>query len=150
MARTGRSARWAAVAVTVAGLTGGGVEHAAAQRSPSRSLDWPQFRGLTAGAVDDDPRLPARWSTTENVRWTVEIPGLGWSSPIVSGDLVFVTSAVSAGAERAPVPGLYGPGGGVREDPLGGRASLDGARHRRRDGTDAVVCASSRRRCPPS
>ena len=75
-----------------------------------QAAEWPQFRGLTAGAVADDPALPERWSETENVVWTVDIPGLGWSSPIVSGDHVFVTTAISAGDERAPVAGLYDPG----------------------------------------
>ena len=72
--------------------------------------EWPQFRGLRAGAVADDPALPDTWSETENVAWTVDIPGLGWSSPVVWGDHVFLTSAISAGEERAPVPGLYDPG----------------------------------------
>ena len=72
--------------------------------------EWPQFRGLTAGAVADDPLLPDRWSATENVAWAVDIPGLGWSSPVVAGELVFMTSAISSGDERAPVPGLYDPG----------------------------------------
>ncbi|MCY4122766.1 MAG: hypothetical protein OXG72_17800, partial [Acidobacteria bacterium] len=43
--------------------------------------EWPQFRGLTAGAVADDPALPDTWSRTENVAWSVDLPGLGWSSP---------------------------------------------------------------------
>ena len=72
--------------------------------------DWPQFRGLTAGTAADDPSLPDTWSTTENVTWSVDIPGLGWSSPIVVGDHVFITSAISAGDERQPVSGLYDPG----------------------------------------
>lgn len=83
--------------------------------------EWPQFRGLTAGAVADDPLLPDRWSTTENVAWAVDIPGLGWSSPVVAGELVFLTSAISSGDERAPVPGLYDPGesfGKTRSDAI--------------------------------
>ena len=76
----------------------------------SSLAEWPQFRGLTAGAVADDPSLPDQWSTTENVAWTVDLPGLGWSSPVVAGEHVFVTAAVSSGDERAPVPGLYDPG----------------------------------------
>ena len=72
--------------------------------------EWPQFRGLTAGAVADDPALPDTWSRTENVAWSVELPGLGWSSPVVAGDHVFVTAAISAGEELQPVPGLYDPG----------------------------------------
>ena len=68
---------------------------------------WPQFRGPQAGVVADDPNLPETWSETENVAWKVDIPGMGWSSPIVWDDHVFITSAISAGKEAAPVPGLY-------------------------------------------
>lgn len=57
---------------------------------------WPQFRGPnSAGIVSDDPRLPERWSTTEHVRWKTAISGTGWSSPVVWGDHVFVTTAVT-------------------------------------------------------
>ena len=71
---------------------------------------WPGFRGPNAGAVADDPRLPETWSETENVVWVVDVPGLGWSSPVVWDDHVFLTTAVSAGEERPPRPGLYDPG----------------------------------------
>ena len=72
--------------------------------------DWLQFRGPAAGVVPDDPELPEHWSETENVVWKVDIPGLAWSSPVVAGDLVFVTSAISAGNEPDPIKGLYDPG----------------------------------------
>ncbi len=72
--------------------------------------NWPQFRGPAAGVVDDDPALPDTWSETENVVWKAAVAGMGWSSPVVWGDHVFVTSAVSAGKEAAPVKGLYDPG----------------------------------------
>ena len=68
---------------------------------------WPKFRGANAGAVPDDPSLPDTWSETENVVWKTSIPGLGWSSPVVWGDHIFITSAVSAGEEEMPVTGLY-------------------------------------------
>ncbi len=71
---------------------------------------WPLFRGPEAGAVDDDARLPETWSDTENVVWQADIPGLGWSSPVVWDDHIFLTTAVSAGEERSPVRGLYDPG----------------------------------------
>ena len=71
---------------------------------------WSQFRGPAAGAVADDPALPDTWSETENVVWKTDIPGLGWSSPVVWDDHIFVTAAISAGQEPAPVPGLYDPG----------------------------------------
>ena len=71
---------------------------------------WPQFRGSNAGVADDDPALPETWSETENVLWKTAIPGMGWSSPVVWGDHVILTSAVSAGKEREPAKGLYDPG----------------------------------------
>jgi outer membrane protein assembly factor BamB len=72
---------------------------------------WPQFRGAQAGVADDDPALPERWSETENVVWKTDIPGLGWSSPIVWGDHVFVTTAISSGVEPPPAKGLFDPVG---------------------------------------
>jgi outer membrane protein assembly factor BamB len=69
--------------------------------------NWPQFRGPGALGVADDPRLPDTWSETENVIWKTEIPGMGWSSPIVWGNRVFVTSAISAGETEKPKKGLY-------------------------------------------
>ena len=72
---------------------------------------WPQFRGAQAGVADDDPALPEHWSETENVVWKTDIPGLGWSSPIVWGDHVFVTTAISSGVEPPPAKGLFDPVG---------------------------------------
>ena len=70
--------------------------------------DSPQFRGADSrGVVEDNPRLPEQWSETENVAWKVAVPGRGWSSPIVWGDKVFVTTVVSEGETEAPKPGLY-------------------------------------------
>ena len=55
-----------------------------------------RFRGSDATGVSaDDPRLPDEWTTEQNVRWKVTVPGWGWSSPIVSGHRVFVTSVVN-------------------------------------------------------
>jgi outer membrane protein assembly factor BamB len=52
--------------------------------------------------VSTNSRLAETWSKTDNVEWSVEIPGRGWSSPIVAGDRVFVTSATTEGASKAP------------------------------------------------
>ena len=76
----------------------------------TRQEEWPQFRGTGAGVVPDDPNLPETWSETENVIWATEIPGLSWSSPVVAGDHIFVTSAISAGEEPSPIKGLFDPG----------------------------------------
>ena len=63
---------------------------------PGAAQQWPQFRGPGAsGVAVDDPRLPDTWSATNNVAWSVVIPGRGWSSPVVWGDHVFVVSAVN-------------------------------------------------------
>jgi outer membrane protein assembly factor BamB len=69
---------------------------------------WPQFRGPAGRAVSSLATLPTKWSTTINVAWTAEIPGRAWSSPIVWGDQVFVTSAISASGFKQPSPGIYG------------------------------------------
>jgi outer membrane protein assembly factor BamB len=68
---------------------------------------WPQFRGPQSTGVVEDPALPDKWSATENVAWKAAIPGLGWSSPIVWGDRIFVTSVISAAEIETPKKGLY-------------------------------------------
>ncbi len=71
---------------------------------------WSRFRGPRAGDVSDDPALPDTWSETDNVVWKIDVPGQSWSSPVVWGDHVFITSAISSGEEPTPLPGLYDPG----------------------------------------
>ena len=56
------------------------------------STDWPRWRGPNADGVAEGRTLPTRWSKTENIRWSVKLPGWGTSSPVVHGDRVFVTS----------------------------------------------------------
>ena len=70
--------------------------------------DWPQFRGPNGAGVADGAQLPIKWSPTQNVAWTVEVPGRGWSSPIVWGNRVFVTSAVNKGGFKQPSTGIFG------------------------------------------
>ena len=78
--------------------------------------NWPQFRGPGALGTADNPDLPDRWSTKENVAWKIEVPGRGWSSPIVWGERVFLTTVVSEGEVEPPKKGLYF-GGERREIP---------------------------------
>jgi outer membrane protein assembly factor BamB len=78
--------------------------HAQAAGSSSH---WPQFRGPGARGVADHPNLPDRWSADENVAWKIDLPGRGWSSPIVWGDRVFLTTVVSDGEMESPKKGLY-------------------------------------------
>jgi outer membrane protein assembly factor BamB len=69
--------------------------------------DWPQFRGPGSLGVANDPALPDTWSATENVVWKTDIPGVGWSSPVVWKDKIFVTSVITKGEIEAPRKGLY-------------------------------------------
>jgi len=69
--------------------------------------NWPQFRGTGARGVASGDQLPDRWSATEHVAWKVDIPGRGWSSPIVWGDRVFLTLVVNLGQSEEPRKGLY-------------------------------------------
>ena len=66
--------------------------------SVSGQQNWPQFRGPNAGVIADNVALPDTWSATENVAWQTAILGLGWSSPVVWGDHVFLTAGVNTGA----------------------------------------------------
>src|SRR5215204_4708695 len=58
--------------------------------------NWPSFRGTDARGVAD-AKLPVKWNaaTGENIVWKAEIPGLGHSSPVIWGDRIFLTTAVS-------------------------------------------------------
>ena len=81
---------------------------------------WPRFRGPGALGVSQQSGLPETWSTTENVAWVRDIEGFGWSSPIVWGDTVFLTTVVSTGDVEAPLGGLY----------LGGERGVPSDEHR--------------------
>jgi outer membrane protein assembly factor BamB len=79
--------------------------------------NWPQFRGPGSRGVSEEKDLPDTWSKTKNVVWTVKIPGRGWSSPVVWGDRIFLTSAMQLKGKVEKVkPGLYF--GGERSIPL--------------------------------
>ena len=73
---------------------------------------WPSFRGPNASGVADGQDLPEQWnaSTNEGILWRTPIPGLAHSSPVVWGDRLFVTSAISSKANATFKPGLYGDG----------------------------------------
>ncbi len=98
------------VAVILLVVIGAGLADAA-----DASQQWPQFRGPGARGVATDGDLPDRWSATENVRWSRDIAGRGWSSPVVWGRRVFLTLAENLGADEPPKKGLYF--GGNRPDP---------------------------------
>ena len=79
--------------------------------------NWPSFRGPGAAGVSDGMDLPDRWDaeTGQGIRFQVEIPGLAHSSPVIWGDRLFVTTAVSSEREASFKPGLYGSGEASRD-----------------------------------
>ena len=64
------------------------------------AADWTSWRGPNASGVAPDAALPTTWSATENVAWKAPITGTGVSTPIVSGDQVYVTSQLGSGVRR--------------------------------------------------
>jgi outer membrane protein assembly factor BamB len=83
----------------------------AAQQPTDR---WPHWRGSSHNGVAAGD-VPLTWSDTANVKWQVEIPGRGHSTPVVWGDRLFLTTAIPTGkksAEAAPAAGRRGAGGG--------------------------------------
>ena len=77
--------------------------------------NWPAFRGPAARGVALGAGLPDRWSATENVAWKTDIAGRGWSSPVVWGDKIFLTTCESTGEVEEAKKGLYF--GGDRAEP---------------------------------
>src|SRR5262249_50791966 len=92
------------VALSTLGVTGGLADS-----------NWPQFRGARSLGTSGESNLPDTWSTTDNVVWQATVPGRGWSSPIVWGDKIFVTSVINDGKSEVPRKGLYL--GGNRAEP---------------------------------
>ncbi len=87
-----------AAALVVVGMT---FTVAPAGQTPARPADhdrfWPTWRGPAGIGTSATANPPTEWSETRNLRWKVEIPGRGHSSPIVWGDRIYVTTAVPVG-----------------------------------------------------
>jgi outer membrane protein assembly factor BamB len=90
---------------------------AAAQSRPPNG-NWPSFRGPGARGIAEGIATPTTWDVDDgkNVRWKTPIPGLGHSSPIVWGNRIFVTSAISGQAKPELKVGLYGDVTPVTDD----------------------------------
>lgn len=59
--------------------------------------DWPEFRGPTGQGHSQERGLPLSWSESQGVKWKVPVPGRGWSSPAISGNRVWLTTATADG-----------------------------------------------------
>src|SRR6266550_7511237 len=85
----------------------------------AHAQNWPQFRGPGATGVVEGRAAAATWNAEKslNTRWKTEIPGLGHSSPVVWGNKVFITTAVTSSAKDETRYGLYGDVAPVKDDP---------------------------------
>ena len=61
----------------------------------AEAQDWPEFRGPTGQGISTERGLPLEWSESRNVIWKTPVPGLGWSSPVVVGGRVWLTTAIA-------------------------------------------------------
>jgi outer membrane protein assembly factor BamB len=73
--------------------------------------EWSQFRGVNSDGIVADSAIPTEWGPDKNVLWKVKIPGVAWSSPIVWGDKVFVTTAITDNQKKPQPGGGFGGGG---------------------------------------
>jgi outer membrane protein assembly factor BamB len=78
--------------------------------SPEAERFWPQWRGPYATGVSARATPPLEWGESRNVKWKVELPGRGSSSPVVWGDHLFVQSAIPS---AVPVDASHTPRGGI-------------------------------------
>ena len=78
----------------------------------SADLQWPSFRGSNASGIADDQNLPEKWDGTKGagIRFKTVIPGLAHSSPVIWGNRLFLTTAISSQPKISFRPGLYGAG----------------------------------------
>lgn len=85
----------------------------------AHAQNWPQFRGPGAAGVVEGRTSAVSWNAEKstNIRWKTAIPGLAHSSPVVWGNKIFVSTAVSSAAKDETRFGLYGDVAPVKDDP---------------------------------
>ena len=71
--------------------------------APTLAGDWPQWRGGDGQGVSAEKNLPVRWTETEGIRWKVDLPGRGLSSPVVAGGRVYLTANTGVSQDRLHV-----------------------------------------------
>ena len=102
-----------ALSLTMSGL---------AMPPPTPKDYWPQWRGPSGQGLASEDNLPTEWSRTKNVAWSTEIPGRGFSSPIVWGDRVFLTTSIEGDVIPgvSPAPHMLGGEPFVHPDAVAG------------------------------
>ena len=96
----------ASAALVQSALTAGPRQDASSRTSAASTAHWPRFRGPHSNPIAENPNLPVSWSKTDNVEWVAEVPGTGWSSPVVWGNRVFMTAATSDTPMKQPSLGV--------------------------------------------
>jgi outer membrane protein assembly factor BamB len=86
-----------------------------ARVAPTAGVDWPSFRGIDASGVSEGAETPATF-TPDSAAWTAAMPGLGLSSPIVWGNLLCISTAISGQKDAGLKVGLYGNIESVTDD----------------------------------
>jgi outer membrane protein assembly factor BamB len=66
------------------------------------ALDWPQFRGRGSQGISNARNVPVNWSTASNIVWRADIPGRGWSSPVLHRGRLYLTTAVMSAEKGNP------------------------------------------------
>jgi outer membrane protein assembly factor BamB len=86
-----------------------------ARVAPKPGVDWPSFRGIAASGVAEGRETPTTFSP-ETAAWKMELPGLGLASPIVWGNLLCLSTAISGQKDAGLKVGLYGNIQSVTDD----------------------------------
>ena len=79
------------------------------------AADWPEFRGPSGQGYSDDKGAPLTWSESENIAWKTPLPGRGWSSPVIAGNEVWLTTSQDRGRSLHAIS-LDAETGQVRHD----------------------------------
>lgn len=82
------------------------VLHLACWSGLTNAADWTEFRGPGGQGIAEFHDLPTVWSESENIAWKVAVPGVGWSSPVVSDGRIYLTTAVGVEAGNSATTSL--------------------------------------------
>lgn len=75
----------------------------ASQKTNAQQENWTHFRGTKLNAISESTNSPVNWSETNNIRWKTDLEGKGWSSPVVLGDQIWLTSATLDGKKMSGI-----------------------------------------------
>ena len=88
------------------------------------AADWPQWRGPEGQGHSDAKNLPLTWSESQNVVWRTAIPGKGWSSPVIEGAQIWMTTAIESEASEEEKKKRLAANTGNQPLNISGRLSL--------------------------